>query len=405
VSWLPSGRYQAFRKTVSDSSESDNEKPLAPSQRRLDQARENGQVVRSRDLSGAMSTFACVCAVVVAGGHISEQAMGWMKSSFVTAASMASTTQDDAVLVNAVYELIGAGLLVTAPVMVAGMLAGVFGSVALGGFLLSGKALTPDFSRLSPLKGLGRIFSMAGLGELGKSILKVVVLGGIAGALVWQGVQEWLALLSPSQPQALLTLGSLLSSHSLAMAGALFIIAAADVPLQWWKHHKQLRMTLEEAKQENKETEGDPQVKGKIRQLQRERARARMMQAVPTADVVVTNPTHYAVALKYDDRRMGAPRVVAKGTDDVAARIREIAAQHRVLRVESPQLARALHKYAEIEQEVPTALYRAVAQVLAYVYQVRDHVRGPMPELQPVDVPEGWDPLDGHTPVDLRGRR
>lgn len=390
---------------MSDNNESDNEKPLAPSQRRLDQARENGQVVRSRDLSGALSTFACVCAVVIAGGRISEQAMGWMKSSFITASRMAATTHDDAVLMNTVYELIGAGLIATAPVLAAGMLAGVFGSVALGGLLLSGKALTPDFSRLSPLKGLGRIFSMAGLGELGKSILKVVVLGGVAGLLVWQGMQEWLELILPAQPQALFMLGNMLSSHSLAMAGALFVIAAADVPLQWWKHHKQLRMTLEEAKQENKETEGDPQVKGKIRQLQRERARARMMQSVPTADVVITNPTHYAVALKYDEGKMGAPRVVAKGSDDVAAKIREIAAEHRVLRVESPQLARALHQYAEIEHEVPTELFRAVAQVLAYVYQVRDHVRGPMPELQPVSVPEGWDPLDGHAPVSLRGRR
>ena len=391
---------------MSDTQESGQEKPLAPSQRRLDKAREEGRVVRSRDLSSAFATFACVCAVVIGGKGVADQAMGWMKDAFVAAARMAATTHDDALLLKTTNEMIGAGLMAISPIMLAGMLAGVFGSVGLGGFVLSGKALQPDFSRLSPLKGLGRIFSMTGLGELGKSILKVIVLGGVAGLLVWYGVQDWLALLLPSQPQALATLGGLLSNHSLALAGALFVIAGADVPLQWWNHHKQLRMTLEEAKQENKESDGDPQLKGKIRQLQRERARSRMMEAVPTADVIVTNPTHYAVALKYEEGRMGAPRVVAKGTDEVAARIRELGAQHKVLSIESPQLARALHKYAEIEQEVPVALYRAVAQVLAYVYQLRDHVRGPLPELQAVEVPAGWDPLDGHEPVSRkRGRQ
>lgn len=391
---------------MSDTQESGQEKPLAPSQRRLDQAREEGRVVRSRDLSSAFATFACVCAVAIAGKGIAERAIGWMKDALAAGAQMAAVGHDDALLLKTTTEMLGAGLLAISPILLAGMLAGVFGSVGLGGFVLSGKALQPDFSRLSPLKGLGRIFSMTGLGELGKSILKVLVLGGIAGFLVWQGVQDWLALLLPSQPQALATLGGLLSNHSLALAGALFVIAAADVPLQWWNHHKQLRMTLEEARQENRESDGDPQMKGKIRQLQRERARARMMESVPTADVIVTNPTHYAVALRYEEGRMGAPRVVAKGTDDVAARIRELGVQHEVLCVESPQLARALHKYADIEQEVPVALYRAVAQVLAYVYQLRDHVRGPRPELQPVEIPAGWDPLDGHAPAaQKRGRR
>jgi len=379
---------------VSDNQESGQEKTLAPSQRRLDQAREEGRVARSRDLSGAMATFACVAALVIAGAGIADRAMSWIRASFAAAASTAAVTRDDATLLKSLNEALGDALLAISPILAAGMAAGILGSLGLGGLVLSGKALGPDFSRLSPLKGFGRIFSLAGLGELGKSLLKVVVLGGVAAMLVWHGAQAWLALVLPSPPQALAELGDMLSNHALVLAGALFVIAAADVPLQWWNHHKNLRMTFEEAKQENKETEGDPHVKGRIRQLQRDRARSRMMQAVPTADVVVTNPTHYAVALKYDEGKMSAPRVVAKGTDAVAARIRELAGQHRVTVLESPKLARALYRHAEIDQEVPVALYRAVAQVLAYVYQLRDHVSGPPPELKPVEVPAGWDPLD-----------
>ena len=379
---------------MSDNQESGQEKTLAPSQRRLDQAREEGRVARSRDLSGAMATFACVAALVIAGAGIADRAMSWIRASFAAAASTAAVTRDDATLLKSLNEALGDALLAISPILAAGMAAGILGSLGLGGLVLSGKALGPDFSRLSPLKGFGRIFSLAGLGELGKSLLKVVVLGGVAAMLVWHGAQAWLALVLPSPPQALAELGDMLSNHALVLAGALFVIAAADVPLQWWNHHKNLRMTFEEAKQENKETEGDPHVKGRIRQLQRDRARSRMMQAVPTADVVVTNPTHYAVALKYDEGKMSAPRVVAKGTDAVAARIRELAGQHRVTVLESPKLARALYRHAETDQEVPVALYRAVAQVLAYVYQLRDHVSGPPPELKPVEVPAGWDPLD-----------
>lgn len=381
---------------MADNQESGQEKTLAPSQRRLDQAREEGRVVRSRDLSGALATFACVCALVIAGAGVAEQGMSSMKSSFAAAAHMAATSRDESLLLNSLNDTIASALVAISPIMLAGMVAGVLGSIGLGGLVLSAKALTPDFGRMSPLKGFGRIFSLTGLGELGKAILKVLVLGGVAALLVWSAAESWLSLLLPSQPQALISLASLLSNHALVLAGALFVIAAADVPLQWWNHHKQLRMTLQESKQENKETDGDPQVKGRVRQLQRERARSRMMQAVPKADVVVTNPSRYAVALKYDDKSMGAPRVVAKGVDVVAARIRELANEHSVTVLESPKLARALYRHAEIDQEVPAELYRAVAQILAHVYQLRDHLRGPLPVLSPVGVPDGWDPLDSH---------
>ncbi|GAA4344368.1 flagellar biosynthesis protein FlhB [Pigmentiphaga soli] len=352
-------------------------------------------MARSRDLSGALATFACVCVLAIGGARIAADAIGWLQAAFVSAGGMSAAARDDSLLTLGLAHAMAAGLLAIAPVLAAGMVAGVLGSVGLGGLVLSPKALMPDFSRLSPLKGFGRILSLNGLVELGKSLLKVFVLGGVAAMLVWSEVDVWPALALPAVPMALAQLGGMMSHHALALSGALFVIAAADVPFQWWNHHKQLRMTLEEAKQENKETEGDPQVKGKIRQLQRERARARMMQAVPTADVVVTNPAHYAVALKYDDRKMSAPRVVAKGTDEIAARIRELAAEHGVSVVESPPLARALYRHAELEAEVPVELYRAVAQVLAYVYQLRGHAHGPQPAVPVVEVPAGWDPLDG----------
>ena len=387
---------------MADSQDSGQEKTLAPSQRRLDQARSEGRVARSRDLSGAIATIACVSALILGGAGIAQRAMGWMQSSF-RAAGAAAVVHDDRVLLQSLHSVLFDGLLAIAPVVAAGMIAGVLGSVGLGGLVLSFKALEPDFGKLSPLAGLGRILSAQGLAELGKSILKVVLLGSVATLLIWNGAQGWMNLILPALPQALAELSAMIARHALILAACLFLIAGADVPLQWWNHHKKLRMTLEEAKEEGKETEGNPQIKGRIRQLQRERARARMMQAVPGADVVVTNPTHYAVALKYDEQRMAAPRLVAKGVDGVAARIRELAGQHKVAMVESPRLARALYRHGELDREVPVALYRAVAQVLAYVYQLRDYVSGPPPQLQAVEVPDGWDPLDA-APLGRGGR-
>jgi len=383
---------------VAENQDSGQEKTLAPSQRRLDKAREEGQVARSRDLSAALGTFGCVLAVMLTGSYFVQQVYGWMRHSFSTAAINSAQVRDDAILFKILVDVLASGLLVVLPIAVAGMVMGVLGSMALGGLVLSSKALMPKFSKLDPIKGLGRIFSLTGLAELGKSLLKVIVLMGVAGAMVWTAADAWLALVLTTPKDALGSLGTLLLRHAMIMAGALFVIAAVDVPLQWWKHHKQLKMTLQEMKQENKETEGDPHVRGRIRQLQRQRARARMMEEIPGADVVITNPTHYAVALKYDEKSMSAPRVVAKGVDLVASRIRELASEHRVMQVESPKLARALHQHTEVNEEVPGELFRAVAQILAYVYQVRDHVRGPAPVLPPVAIPEGWDPLEARQP-------
>jgi len=373
--------------------EQDSEdKTLAPSQQRLDKAREDGQVPRSRELSSALSTFAAAVSVAIGGALLVSESLGWIRSAFLASGRMVAGARDDNAIVNAFYEMIGAGLMAISPILGAAMIAGIAGSVALGGLLLSTKALMPDFSRLDPMKGLGRMFSKQGFGELAKSILKVIVLGGLGALLFWQGNAAKMALIGSGQPNAITALGTMLRYDMLIMACGLFIIAAADIPLQWWNHHKQLKMSLEDMKEEHKESEGDPQLKGKIRQMQRERARSRMMQAVPTADVILTNPTHYAVALKYEEGKASAPRLIAKGTDVIAARIRELAAENKIPVLESPQLARALHRHGELEKEIPAALFRAVAQVLAYVYGLR--APGASATWQAVDVPPGWDPLE-----------
>jgi flagellar biosynthetic protein FlhB len=375
--------------------EQDSEdKTLAPSQQRLDKAREDGQVPRSRELSSALSTFTAAVSVAIGGALVVSESIGWIRSAFLAGGRMVAGARDDNAIVNAFYEMVGAGLMAISPILGATMIAGVAGSVALGGLLLSTKALMPDFSRLDPMKGLGRMFSKQGFGELGKSILKVIVLGGLGALLFWKGNGAKMALIDSGQPNAIVALASMLRYDMLIMASGLFIIAAADIPLQWWNHHKQLKMSLEDMKEEHKESEGDPQLKGKIRQMQRERARSRMMQAVPTADVILTNPTHYAVALKYEEGKASAPRLIAKGTDVIAARIRELAAENKIPVLESPQLARALHLHGELEKEIPAALFRAVAQVLAYVYGLR--APGPSATWEAVEVPAGWDPLEAN---------
>lgn len=370
--------------------DSDEDKTLAPSQRKLDKAREDGQVPRSRELSSALATFAAVCVVAFGGAALVSESVGWIRGAFEATGRMVAGARDNNAIVTAFYAMCNDALIAIAPIMAAGMIAGVLGSIGLGGLLLSSKALMPDFSRLGPLKGLGRMFSKRGLGELGKALLKVAVLGGLAALLFYHGNASKMALVAGTQPNVIAALGDMLRYDMLIMASGMFIIAAADIPLQWWTHHKQLKMSLQDMKDEHKDSDGDPHVKGKIRQMQRERARSRMMQAIPTADVILTNPTHYAVALKYEEGKASAPRLLAKGTDVIAARIREIAVENKIPVLESPQLARALYRHGELEKEIPAALFRAVAQVLAYVYALR--APGPSASWEAVEVPPGWDP-------------
>ncbi|MDH5484938.1 MAG: flagellar biosynthesis protein FlhB, partial [Gammaproteobacteria bacterium] len=269
------------------------------------------------------------------------------------------------------YAAIIDGLWLVAPFLGLSLVAALMAPITIGGWAFSFEALQPKFSKLNPVKGLKRIFSAKGLMEMIKAMGKFILVAAIAVSLIRAQSTEFLQLGNESLDAALAHAGNLLAFAFLIVTIALVIIAGIDVPFQIWDHTKQMRMTLQEIKDEMKDTEGKPEVRARIRQLQREMAQARMIDAVPDADVVVTNPTHYAVALKYDPKNMRAPRVLAMGVDLVAANIRRIAEENKILLVETPPLARALYHSTEVGHEIPQGLYVAVAQVLAYVYQLK----------------------------------
>jgi len=264
----------------------------------------------------------------------------------------------------------------------------------LSGWIFSGKAVMPDFNRLDPMHGLSNMLSKHSLVELVKAIAKCALLAGLGAWSIAHAFDELTTLSAQDVAGATVRLGGLVGTGFFALVGGLALIAAFDVPYAIWRHRDALKMTREEIREELREAEGDPQLKARVRSLQRAAARKRMMAAVPTATVVVTNPTHYAVALRYDET-LRAPRVVAKGMDRVAQRIRELATEAGVPLLEAPAVARALHRHADLDSEIPQTLYAAVAQVLAYVYQVRAWRQkgGPAP-VPPSDVPvpDGLDP-------------
>ncbi|MFM0098901.1 flagellar biosynthesis protein FlhB [Paraburkholderia nemoris] len=348
--------------------DSDLEKTESATPRRLQKAREEGQIVRSRELS----TFALLAAgffgVWGMSDSIGEHLQGMLRASF---------TFDHATVFETRRMLIGAGaagregLYALLPVLAFTGAAALLAPMALGGWQLSSKGLEPKFNRLNPIEGLGKIFSINGPVQLGLSLAKTLVVGCIGGSAIWNRREEILALATQPLHLALANTVHLIAVCCGMTVAGMFVVAALDVPYQLWQFHKKLRMTKEEVKREHRESEGDPHVKGRIRQQQRAIARRRMMTQVPKADVVVTNPTHFAVALQYTDGEMRAPKVVAKGVNLVAARIREIAAENNVPLLEAPPLARALYHNVDLNREIPGPLYGAVAEVLAWVYQLR----------------------------------
>jgi len=258
----------------------------------------------------------------------------------------------------------------------------------LGGWSFSMKAVSFKIDKLDPIKGIGRMFSAKSLMELVKVLAKFMLVAVISSTILWSLLEQLIGLSQESYQDALAHVGNLCGWSFLAYSSALILIAAVDAPFQLFQHNKQLKMTLQEIKDESKETDGRPEVKGRIRSLQQELSQRRMMEAVPDADVIITNPTHYAVALKYDQSGNGAPIVVAKGADFVAARIRNVAKENEVALVEAPPLARALYASTEINQEIPAGLYVAVANILTYVYQLNAaYTSGYVKPKQPSDLP------------------
>ncbi len=348
--------------------ESDLEKTEAATPRRLEKAREEGQIVRSRELASFALLSAGFFGVWGLSGLIGEHLQSMLRGALrFDHASLDGTRQ----------MLIGAGvasregLYALLPILLLTGAAAGLAPLALGGWHVSSKSLAPNFSRLDPVAGLGRMFSINGPIQLGMSLAKTLVVGGIGGLAIWHRRAEILALTNEPLHMALADAMHLIAVCCAMTVAGTFVVAALDVPYQIWQYHKKLRMTKEEVKREHRENEGDPQLKGRIRAQQRAIARRRMMSKVPKADVVVTNPTHFAVALQYTDGKMRAPKVVAKGVNLVAARIRELAVEHNVPLLEAPPLARALYHNVELDREIPGPLYGAVAEVLAWVYQLR----------------------------------
>ncbi len=346
--------------------DSDLERTEPASGRRLEQAREQGQVPRSREVGAFLVLIVSAGVFWFLGSWMVHRIAAVMRRGLTLDVPL--TREPQLVLVR-FADLSYEALLVLLPLFGALMLAVLASPWFLGSWNFSPKALQPDLKRLDPLKGLGRLVSWSGLLELLKAVAKAGLIAGVGMAVIWSERGDILALFSQPLESALASSGHLLAFSFLAVVAAMLIIVVIDVPFQLWEYHEKLKMTREEVRQEQKEMEGDPHVKGRIRSLQREAARRRMMGAVPTADVIVTNPTHFAVALSYKNG-MGAPRVVAKGRGAIALKIREIGAAHAVPLLEAPPLARALYRHVEIDQEIPATLYAAVAEVLAYVYQL-----------------------------------
>ena len=348
--------------------ENDQERTERPTAKRLEKAREEGQVPRSVELNAAAVLLVTAGGLHFLGGSIGAALFDIMKSALSISPKEAV---DPGLALSAASAEMLRGLVACAPVLGLTLVAALVAPLALGGWNLSFGALAPDFTRLDPIAGFGRFFSARGAVELGKAFGKFLIVATVAVVVLRKQSPHLLALGTAPLPVAIAQSANLASDALLAVSGGLVIIAAIDVPFQLWQYTDKLKMTRDEIRQEFKESEGAPEVRSRIRRTQREYARRRMMHEVPKADVVVVNPTHFAVALRYDESRMRAPLVVAKGTDLVAARIREIATEHSVPIFEAPPLARALHHSVEIGSEVPATLYVAVAQVLTYIYQVK----------------------------------
>jgi flagellar biosynthetic protein FlhB len=374
--------------------DSDAEKTEDASPRRLEKAREEGDVPRSKELATFAVLMTAGAGLWMTGGNLAGHLSTMMASSL---SLNREQVYNPTVLIERITNDIGGVLLACLPLALAIMLVALAAPLAIGGFNFSSKAFMPNFMKLNPISGIGNMISTNSLIELLKAIAKTVLVGSVAWIVVMSQKEAVLGLAVEPLGAGTGHVADLVAHAFLFIVGSLGVVALIDAPYQLWHYSNKLKMTRQEMIQESKESDGNPQIKAKIRQMQRQMARNRMMQNVPTADVVVTNPTHYAVALKYTDGQGGAPRVVAKGADEVAAKIRELAREHKVALLEAPALARALYKHTEIDDEIPEKLYSAVAEVLAYVFQLRNYSKagGHYPDRPTkLPVPPEMDPLN-----------
>jgi len=364
--------------------DSGQERTEQPTPKRLEDARNKGQVLRSRELNTLFTTFGASVALLAFGGAMGERLVDSTRRLMTLDRALAFDTR---LMLAQAYDAAAELVRMQLPLFAAVAAAAFAGPAVLGGIRFSAEAMGLKLEHLDPLKGFKRMFSANSLLEVVKSLLKVGWLGSVAWA-VGAALQDHILSLGHLPLEAALADALwMLALALLILSLALLPIAAIDVPHQWWQHMSKLKMTRQEVRDELKDVEGNPEIKGRVRQQQRELAQRRMMEEVPTADVVITNPTHFAVALRYDPRGNAAPRVVAKGVDLVAERIRAVARDSNVPLFEAPPLARALYWSTELGRTIPGGLYVAVARVLAYVYQLRAATRPYAGPARPTDLP------------------
>ncbi|VAW75304.1 Flagellar biosynthesis protein FlhB [hydrothermal vent metagenome] len=353
--------------------EDGQEKSEAATPKRLEDARRKGQVPRSRELTTTAMLFMGAMTLMLMGEAMIEQ-LGAVMSSGLSVER--AKVFDPWSVIDILMAAAADGLLLLLPFLLVMLATALAAPIALGGWSFSVEAMSFKAEKLNPLKGIKRIFAVRGLVELFKALAKFLLIGGIGAGLLWHYLPELMGLGRESVGAGMAHAGHILVQSFIVLSASLILIAAVDVPFQLWDHAKNMKMTLREVKDEHKNTEGKPEVKSRIRQMQREISQSRMMEEIPKADVVITNPTHFAVALRYDADNMTAPIVVAKGVELVASHIRTVAAANKVPLYEAPPLARALYYSTEINQEVSAGLYLAVAQILAYIFQLKASTYG-----------------------------
>lgn len=375
-------------------SEENDDKTEDPTPQRLEKAREEGQIPRSRELTSLLILLVGVCVIWLGGESLARRLAGLLSSGLRFDHSIIN---DPNLILGQIILLLKQAMLALMPLIVGVVVVALVAPVMLGGLVFSGKSLAFKPDKLNPLPGIKRMFSAQTAAELMKAVMKTVLMGSMAGLFLWLHWPQMMRLISESPLVAMGNALNMVGFCALLVTLAIIPMVGFDVFWQIYSHLKKLRMSRQDIRDEFKQSEGDPHVKGRIRQMQRAAARRRMMVDVPKADVIVNNPTHYSVALQYDENKMSAPRVVAKGAGLVALRIRELGEENRVPMLEAPPLARALYRHAEVGQQIPGQLYAAVAEVLAWVWQLkRWQLAGGTPPKKPdnLPVPEALDFLN-----------
>ncbi|MEG0001406.1 MAG: EscU/YscU/HrcU family type III secretion system export apparatus switch protein [Comamonas sp.] len=379
--------------------DSSQDKNLPATERKLQKTRKDGQGARSRDLSHLAILGMGAAAMLIGAQPLTNH----LKLAFTHQFSFnAQIVQTPALMLERLLQMGAIGLIACVLFALATISAAVISGILAGGWIFSFTPVAPKFSRLNPLSGIANLFSKQQMVTVVKMVLMTIILSFVAWKYLSGGLEEMARVISQPSPMALAMVGEWLAGGVAVLLLVVFLVALIDVPLQAFLFKSRLKMSHQEVKQEHKESEGNPEIKGKLRQKQREIANRASIGAVPKADFVVMNPTHYAVALRYDEANMDAPQVIAKGTDLLAQKIREVANAHDVPVLQSPMLARALYAHAELDQPIPAPLYTAVAQVLAYVYRLKAAMRGEglMPQaLDEIPVPPELDPHQRAAPL------